>query len=394
MRNVFQQLMQNGNDSPDEEEYGYGGGMPDTGAYDPSMMPSQAQAPRSPQQEVMSMAMLLTAGGTPFNKSLEQASSMYQQQAASNAAYGKVAAEQQNQTDFNTLLGGGSGAPMGNQPMPMGATNPSAPTLADATRSPGVTAPQGGYAASSNSSISNETKLQAQILARSGDVKGAIKLLNDAKEQAIKGPEETTFQKALAKKDAETLVNARAGVEQLIPFKQTLNSFKKNIDETPDSLFGPAAGKVAPLLSNNAQAVESDANTIALLSRTLLKMPASGFSDADREFLVKATVGLSKSKDANRKVVDRLNSLVDQHISYTKNLENQASSSGNLKNVALDSYEKQFAAPSAPAAQGGGPKQYSAQQLESYAQDAISKGADPAAVRARIAQLSGGAGVR
>lgn len=353
MGSFFQQLQQNGDDSFDQE--GYGGGMPDTGAYDPSMMSQQAQAPRSPQQEVMSMAMLLTAGGTPFNKSLEQASSMYQQQAASNAAYGKVAAQQQNQADFDSLLGGGA-APMGNQPMTVGATNPSAPTLADATRTPGVAAPQGGYAAPSNSSISDETKLQARILARSGDVKGAIKLLNDAKEQAIKGPEETTFQKALAKKDAETLQNARAGVEQLIPFKQTLNSFKKNIDETPDSLFGPAAGKVAPLLSNNAQAVESDANTIALLSRTLLKMPASGFSDADREFLVKATVGLSKSKDANRKVVDRLNSLVDQHISYTKNLENQASSSGNLKNVALDSYEKQFAAPAAPAqgSQSGG----------------------------------------
>jgi hypothetical protein len=397
--------------------------FPQEGVQDDGSMQPQRQGgitpfgQRSPQDQVMSIAGLLQAGGMPYGKAVAQASVMAQQQAAGATEQfktqqaiqkqlalqalgqakdptqqkqilfsGLFAPEEINKLsqmlgaddELNQLLGENS-PPQGLRPQ-IPISNGGPQTLAELTNMQSG-APSQNISQSGNTALPSDIKAQARILFKSGDKEGAIKLINEAK-----NPKPTIFEKELAKKDAETLQLARAGVEQLVPFQQALNTFKKNVSETPDVLFGPLAGKASPLFSDNAQAIRSDANTVTLLSRALLKMPAGNFSDADRDFLQNANVGLGISKEANKKVAARLEELVSQYINYTKTLEDRAAKTGQISGVAVEQFEKQFPNQS----QSRNKPKYTPEQLDSLAKDAIAKGADPNAVRARIAELTGG----
>ncbi len=358
----------------------------------------------------MQLAGILAVTGVPLDKAIMQGASMQQQRQQQEMQNYKMQMMQQKymqqqrgmmdeQNALNGLLGNEQqGMPQGQQPTMQPDMAPMQGNPADTLGAMNaMPTPQEGMQTTSNPmpqpssqrQLSLEQKQLARHLWALGDKKGALEII-----KSVNGnPEPTVFQKEIAKKDAETLQLARAGVEQLIPFKQTLDSFKENLEKTPSILVGPGRETVAPYLSENAQAVQSDANTIALLSRTLLKMPASGFSDADRDFLVKATVGLGKSKEANKRVIDRLDKLVAQHIDYTKALENSAAKTGQIGNVGIEQYEKQFPKEGTqdqskmPSMKKS--SKYAPDQINSWAQDAISKGADPAAVKARMEQLMG-----
>lgn len=347
-------------------------------AYAPSQPQSGGILPGNMNH--MQMAGLLIASGMPFNKAMvasaamqqqkqQQAMEQYKMQMAQQQMMQKQQ-QQQNAMGYIDSLGGGQ--PQG------GAANGMTPnTLAEANAQN-----TGGNESQLASEVSPDTLKQARLLAQSGDTAGAIKLLN----------QKTPLQEELAKKDAQALYDAQAVVEQTIPFRHTLDSFEKTLGKVPDALLGPVAGKAAPYLNSDAQVLDSEGKTITTLSRILLKFPASGFSEGDRQFLVDASVGTLKDKKANKDVIKRLRGLMDRSVRYTQALEKKATKTGNLRGAATEFYNQEFGNNSSPqantpaqASQG----QYNEQELQAFAEDAIKRGANPEAIKQRINQMRG-----
>lgn len=268
---------------------------------------------------------LLIASGIPFGKALVASAGIEEQRQQQAMQQQKMQMEQQKMMQgqmerqralqYIDSLGG-------QQPRPSGAS-----TLAEANAQ-GMNNNESQLAAQ----VSPDILKQARILAQSGDTAGVIKLLN----------QKTPLQEELAKKDAQSLFDAQAVVEQAVPFRDTLDRVEKTLDKVPEALLGRVAGYTAPYFNSDAQVLESEANTITSLSRILLKFPASGFSDPDRKFLENASIGLFKDKKANKEVIARLRSLLDRSVRYTQALEKKAAKTGNLRGAATDFYNQEF----------------------------------------------------
>jgi hypothetical protein len=152
----------------------------------------------------------------------------------------------------------------------------------------------------------------------------------------------TPFEAEIAKKDAETLQKSRDAISQAIPMRNSLIAFKEAIQKVPSSMQGKFIGKIAPYISADAQAAQAPANQVALLAKSLLGMPSNTFSEADRNFLVSATVGLTNEPKANKFIIDKLEKMLDQAVRYNEGAENSIATKGNLNNFASEFYNQEY----------------------------------------------------
>lgn len=93
------------------------------------------------------------------------------------------------------------------------------------------------------------------------------------------------------------------------------------IDPTKIGLIDPALADEFKALSNQA----------VLVGRRVMQMPASGFSDADRQFLEKANPGLGMRPEANERLI-KLGYLSSHYLNERQKLmDEQLRNQGNLK---------------------------------------------------------------
>ncbi len=314
------------------------------------------------------MGFMLMAG-LPFDKAL-MASARLQSQADNSRRQESALAMQQMkmqmmqqqydrdlmaQNQLMGLINGDGGMPQ--DPNMMGQQQQAAPqyggggnyaTLKDeigATEGMTPQMQQNNQAAPQNEDVSRmeidpQRRKMAQILALKGDYKGAM--------EALKSP----LQEALVKKDAQSLYEAQKVVEEAVPVRQTLDHLEEQLKKLPSPILGPVVGKAAPYLNSDAQIFDSDAKVITLLSRTLLKMPAAGFSDADRQFLEGANAGTTKTKAANLEIINEVRKRLDKAVKYTGALERKAARTGNLRGAATEFYNQEYSQPPQQTQQG------------------------------------------
>lgn len=335
----------------------------------------------------LQMAGLLLASGMPFDKALVASAQMQREQAAAQRQQAAISMQQMKsqmmmqqygrdlvaQKQMSDLINGN--APEQDSNMMPGSMPPQNMDPRGATTLKDEIAMDGGMAPSYNNramgqpvnnqgasdisriDIDPRRKQMAQILASKGDYKGAIDLL------------QSPLANELAKKDAETLSEAQSVVEQAVPVRQTLDNLEEKLKQLPSPILGPVVGRYAPYLNSDAQVFDADAKVITLLSRTLLKMPASGFSDADRKFLEDASAGTMKTKQANLEVIQGIRDRLDRAVRYTSALEKKAARTGNLRGAATEFYNQEFNAGTdnmAPTQSTGGSSGGQRQAQQSY----------------------------
>lgn len=146
-----------------------------------------------------------------------------------------------------------------------------------------------------------------------------------------KSSSETTFSKEMAKKDAQLVSKTREDLGNLGAFRTTIDSAINNLEKVPSLKLGPIAGRISQMSGDPQVAnLTSDLNTLALQSRTLLNLPASGFSDADREFLVAVAGGSAFQKDALGNILTKLKSINEKAARNKQGLIDYAESRGTL----------------------------------------------------------------
>jgi hypothetical protein len=166
--------------------------------------------------------------------------------------------------------------------------------------------------------------------------------------------------KAMAKVDAKTVEDSRTAALQANQLLASVNRFDGILQSTPRSLLGPNVARfgINRTLSPNVQQLEQSGNEIALLARTLLKLPASGFSDADRDFLVKISLNTETSKDALQSNIYRLRELAGKTIQQNQVYENALQKSGNLSGVTQNIISQQSKNPQQQAQANQGVRRY------------------------------------
>lgn len=143
--------------------------------------------------------------------------------------------------------------------------------------------------------------------------------------------------------DIESLKKAREDINQASIWESTLGDFGRAIDDVSDWQVGPVAEKFGNW-SEETQALESVSNQISLMARGLLDMPASGFSDADRDFLQKIAGGTAVDKPVLLKNKARLERLVtkakENAIDFENYISEHGSSKGHKPSVSAESENK------------------------------------------------------
>lgn len=162
-----------------------------------------------------------------------------------------------------------------------------------------------------------------------------------------KASDASPIQQEMAKIDAKSVGDSREALRQAISMRSSLDAFGEAQQQVPSWEQGRLAGRASPYFSATAQAAQTYGNQVSLLAKTLLGMPSNNFSDADRQFLIDASVGLTKKPEANRQVVSKLKVLLDQSVRYNQALEKQLNETGNLSGAAANFYNQEYNKPGA-----------------------------------------------
>lgn len=124
----------------------------------------------------------------------------------------------------------------------------------------------------------------------------------------------TDLDKALAKSDAAAANKASDSRESMDIMLNSIQKAKQDLAATPEMALGPVRGLFSGKVSERAQVLESSLNTLALQAKELFKLGSGqGFTDADREFLVKIEGGLKNYKGAIGELLDRAETLA-KHV--------------------------------------------------------------------------------
>lgn len=148
----------------------------------------------------------------------------------------------------------------------------------------------------------------------------APRITNKAEEMAYQ--QQLDVEKDKRKMSAE-LEKARAEQVPLITsMRQSLGEMQTALDEMPKSVkigpmtikdpqSGPVMGRLADLYNvPEYENFRGAQNTVALQARNLLQLPASGFSDADRNFLEQVAGGSYQWRDGTQRAIERINRML------------------------------------------------------------------------------------
>ncbi len=209
-----------------------------------------------------------------------------------------------------------------------------------------------------------QKRQMAAALIQSGKIKEGMDFYNSK--------ENSEITKELAKKDAEAVGKNRESSMVAQDMLGEIKDFKGILKDTSDMVVGPISsiGGANEMFSSNAQKLAQIGSNLTLQARRLLQMPASGFSDADRDFLTKATLNTRYDKDTLNHVADKLETLARKSVVKNKFNEQYVKSKGSLDGADYEFF------------------QYN-DGLEKQAQDAIQRGANQEAVNARLLEMRG-----
>jgi hypothetical protein len=179
-----------------------------------------------------------------------------------------------------------------------------------------------------------QRRQMAAAYAQAGKHKEAMDLL--------KGPDTGEIGKKLAKKDADIIGLGREASRMAQTMLPEIQDFRDVLKETNDGVVGPLISKFGmnEMLSSNAQKLNQIGSNLTLNARKLLEMPAAGFSDADRDFLEKATLNTKFDKDTLFHIADKIDTLAKKSIIKNKFNEQYLKNNGSLEGADYDFFQK------------------------------------------------------
>lgn len=203
----------------------------------------------------------------------------------------------------------------------------------------------------------------AAALIQAGKTKDALEYLQ---------PQQTAVDKEMAKKDAESLGKNRESSNVAQDILSEVKDFKSILNDTTDAVVGPAISKFGmnEMFSSNAQKLNQIGSSLTLKARLLLQMPASGFSDADRDFLEKAVLNTKFDKDTLEHVAGKLETMARKSVVKNRFNEQYLKSHGSLQGADYEFFN------------------YS-DNLDKQAEEAIKLGKNPQKVREKLVELRG-----
>lgn len=141
--------------------------------------------------------------------------------------------------------------------------------------------------------------------------------------------------KEMAKKDAQTILKSRETAMQAGQILSLINDFENTLNNTSDREVGPLVSSFGlnRALSKNVQKLEQSGNAITLLARSLMQMPAAGFSDSDLKFLTNMSLNTATDKEPLQDNIIKLRGLANRVIQQNKVYEDAIRNTGGLSGV-------------------------------------------------------------
>ncbi len=121
----------------------------------------------------------------------------------------------------------------------------------------------------------------------------------------------------LDKQDAIAAVKAADSRDSMNVMLGNIKQARQDLAAVPESAMGPVKGWIARQTSQKAQVLESSLNSLALQAKDLFKLGSGqGFTDADRDFLVRIEGGLNNYKGSVTDLLDRAENLAN-HVTVS-----------------------------------------------------------------------------
>lgn len=135
------------------------------------------------------------------------------------------------------------------------------------------------------------------------------------KEQERAEPLNPALEKELVKEAAKQYTVTLQKLNKIRSFEGNIREAANLIKNYPPQKSGAVAGRIADMIGDpEFKDLQGALNTLSLQARTLLELPASGFSDADRAFLEDISGGKYSQLDAYKNSTERLIRLTDRAV--------------------------------------------------------------------------------